>query len=129
MDKRASMHWPSYLHLSSDHTHPRWRFQSHRRLKNIVVMMEWSPDVDAGVTGFGGAAPFGAAAAGATQLAAAAFTDSQRTRLTRIFELYDPERLGALSELQLLLVLREMGLSPDEDATDVTAAAPCTRDS
>ena len=37
--------------------------------------------------------------------------------------MYDPERIGALSETQLLLVLREMGLTPEEDAPDRAAVA------
>ena len=106
LDKKAAMHWPPYLQFSSDHTHPRWRFQSHRRLKNVIVTMEWQPDAD--TTSKLGAAFGSPAAPGAAQLAAAAFTDSQRQRLARVFEMYDPERLGALTEAQLLLILAEM---------------------
>ena len=40
MEKRGPLHWPSYVQLSSDHTHPRWRFNSHHRLKSLIVMME-----------------------------------------------------------------------------------------
>lgn len=44
---RGPLNWPDYVLLSSDHTSPRWRFESHRRLKNVHVVMEWLPDVEA----------------------------------------------------------------------------------
>ena len=40
---RGGLGFPPHLLLSSDHTHPRWRFSSHRRLKNILVLLEWVP--------------------------------------------------------------------------------------
>ena len=49
LEKRGPLHWPADLHFSSDHTHPRWRFSSHRRIKNINVLLEWMPD-SAGTT-------------------------------------------------------------------------------
>ena len=39
--KKAGLAWPDYVQLSSDHTHPRWRFTSHRRLKNVIVVLDW----------------------------------------------------------------------------------------
>lgn len=125
MDKKAGMHWPSYLQISSDHTHPRWRFHSHRRCKNILVTMEWQPDAD--TTSALGAAFGSVASPGAAQLAAAAFTEGQRQRLSRVFDMYDPERRGALGESQLLLVLSNMGLQPDEDPADRAAVTQATR--
>ena len=49
MEKRGPLHWPSYVQLSSDHTHPRWRFSSHHRLKNVIVVLEYTPDMEASV--------------------------------------------------------------------------------
>ena len=43
LEKRGPLHWPPYLQLSANHTHPRWRFSSHHRLKNMLVFMEWMP--------------------------------------------------------------------------------------
>ena len=41
----AGLSYPSHLLFSTDHTHPRWRFTSHRRLKNVLMLLEWVPDV------------------------------------------------------------------------------------
>ena len=46
MEKRGPLHWPNYVQLSADHTHPRWRFHAHHRLKNVIVTMEWTPDAE-----------------------------------------------------------------------------------
>ena len=46
-NKKGGLAFPPHTQLSSDHTHPRWRFTSHRRLKNVIVVMEWLPSVDA----------------------------------------------------------------------------------
>ena len=47
IEKRGPLHWPDYVLLSSDHTSPRWRYESHHRLKNILVTLEWVPDAGA----------------------------------------------------------------------------------
>ena len=111
---------PSYVQLSSDHTHPRWRFQSHHRLKNVIVVMEWSP-----VSSSCAQAP--AAAAGLARppasgaFAVAALTDGQRSRLSRVFQMYDAEGRGALSEERLRRVLSDMGLEPDVEPSEKAA--------
>ena len=70
------LHWPAYVQLSSDHTHPRWRFQSHRRLKSVICTMEWCPDVDASAK---------SSASGAAQASMAhRLSDAQKAKLTRV---------------------------------------------
>ena len=96
---RGGLGFPPHLLLSSDHTHPRWRFSSHRRLKNILVLLEWVP-------GCGAPAPPAAAAAAATVLG-----DGARARLQRAVQMYDARGAGGLSEDALLHAL--------EGATDI----------
>eukprot|EP00966_Prymnesium_polylepis_P153883 3553279-Prymnesium_polylepis.1 len=117
------MHWPAYMHFSSDHTHPRWRHQGHRRLKNVIVIMEWSPDYEAAPIEPTAAAADGAQPPPASkQLPAAQLSDGQRQRLARVFDMYDSvERSGALGEAHLRLVLREMSLAAETDASDAAA--------
>ena len=47
LENRGPLHWPPYVLFSANHTQPRWRFVNHRRLKNLMIMMEWLPDVGA----------------------------------------------------------------------------------
>ena len=84
------------MQVSSDHTHPRWRFTSHRRLKNVIVVLDWVPSVDA--TAAGAEAATAAGTAGRPAAGEAPLTDGQRERLQRVFEMYDAAKLGAVGE-------------------------------
>ena len=99
LEKRGPLHWPGYLQLSPDHTHPRWRFASHHRLKNLLVCMEWLP----GQAGTMAGTP-------AFQL-----SETQRQRLHRLVAMYDSSNSGRLDEASLRRVLSDLGLRPDED--------------
>ncbi|KOO22777.1 conserved unknown protein [Chrysochromulina tobinii] len=91
--------------------------QGHHRLKNIIAVMEWAPDVAAAAksssTYTGGAAGGGAAMA--------ALTDGQRQRLSRVFQMYDAEGRGALGEQRLRTILSDMGLEPETVAAEKLA--------
>ena len=63
--------FPPHLLFSSDHTDPRWRISSHRRLKNVLVLLEWLP------TGAAAPAPAGIAA---TASAPAGLSEGARAR-------------------------------------------------
>ena len=112
LDKRGPLHWPPYVQFSSDHTHPRWRFQGHHRLKNVIVLMEWSPNVDTTCTSSG------TGGVGAAAMAMAALSDGQRHRLNHVFQMYDAEGRSHLSEDRLRLILADMGLDPERDESD-----------
>ena len=43
---RPSVAFHPYLLMSENHFHRVWTLTSHRRLKNVVVLLEWLPDVD-----------------------------------------------------------------------------------
>jgi hypothetical protein len=117
MEKRGGLHWPGYVLLSSDHTHPRWRFQGHHRLKNIIVTLEYTPDSKAAVeSGVHGADAI--ATGGVSSAAIAALNEGQRNRLQRVFQMYDAEGRGALSEERLRLVLADMGLDPEREESE-----------
>ena len=111
VDKRGGLHWPESILLSSDHTHPRWRFTSHRRLKNMIVLMEWIPD----------AAALSMDAAPSATPRAASLSDSQQQRLQRIFEMYDATQARALGEDQIRKVMTDLGLKPQSEARDAAA--------
>ena len=89
MEKRGPLHWPSYVQLSSDHTHPRWRFSSHHRLKNVIVTLEYTPDMESSLKTSAQGAGAMSAAAGAASMAVAALSDGQKHRLSRVFQMYD----------------------------------------
>ena len=109
---RGPLNWPDYCLLSSDHTSPRWRFESHRRLKNIVVVMEWVPDARAAEAARRRQA---ADSDGLPAARGAALNDGQAARIARVFEMHDMEGAGSLSEGQLLSVLSDMNIRPDMD--------------
>ena len=100
VEKRGGLQWPEEVQLSSDHTHPRWRFSSHRRLKNMILLMEWVPDVNALAIAAGSDAT-------AAQKGSAALSDTQKQRLQRVFDMYDTTRdatqTHALNEAPLTL--------------------------
>ena len=54
-------------------------------------------------------------------MAVAALSEGQRTRLTRVFQMYDAEGRGALSEERLRLVLADMGVEPERDESERAA--------
>ena len=124
LDKRGPLHWPNYCQLSSDHTHPRWRFSSHHRLKNVIVVMEYTPDADVS-SASGGA---GGVGSGAAALAVAALTDGQRQRLNRVFQMYDVEGRQALSEQRLRMVMatRRMGSTLQSSTSGLATRARST---
>ena len=56
---RSGLTFPPHLLFSTDHTNPKWRLSSHRRLKNVLVLLEWLP------SGAAAPAPSGVAATAA----------------------------------------------------------------
>ena len=120
LEKRGPLHWPSYVQLSSDHTHPRWRFNSHHRLKSLIVMMEWQPQQGGGGGGGGGSDNLtgGAAMAASAQTQAQAammLSDTQRQRLQCLVRMYDVTGSGVLNEPELRRILSDLGLNPEDD--------------
>ncbi|KAL1530323.1 hypothetical protein AB1Y20_001232 [Prymnesium parvum] len=111
LEKRGPLQWPDEIFFSSDHTHPRWRFSSHRRLKNLIVLMEWIPDVSA-------LAVMSTANDG---VKVPPLIESQKARLQRIVAMYDAEARGALTEAHLRRVMGDLGLQPDADERDSAA--------
>ena len=102
----GGLHWPPSLLLSSEHTHPRWRFTSHRRLKNVIVVMEWAPP---------GAPP--------PAVALLPPTEAQHAKLRRARELYDREGAGKLGAAALGHALTDaLGLLPEDDEERAAAA-------
>ena len=102
----GGLHWPPSLLLSSEHTHPRWRFTSHRRLKNVIVVMEWAPP---------GAPPPAVALLPPDR--GAAREAPPRARL------YDREGSGKLGAAALGHALTDaLGLLPEDDEERAAAA-------
>ena len=43
---QPALAFPPYLLMSENHFHRVWTLTAHRRLKNVVVVLEWLPDVE-----------------------------------------------------------------------------------
>ena len=129
LDKRGPLRWPENLLFSANHTQPRWRFSNHRRLKNLLILMEWMPDAHDRLMGKPAVA---AKRKSIRQIekerreqskevaAPDALTAEQRERLERLVSLYDANdgARGTLSEASLRRVLFDLGLRADDDARD-----------
>ena len=111
---RSGLAFPPHLLFSTDHTNPKWRLSSHRRLKNVLVLLEWLP------SGAAAPAPSGVAATAARPHA---LSDGARTRLQRAVQMYDARGGGGgLGEDALLHALEGFELRPCEEESDRTAA-------
>ena len=126
LENRGPLHWPPYVLFSANHTQPRWMFSNHRRLKNMIVMMEWLPDIreaqsaKPGVTTKRKSIRTVIKDQGKEEVDPEALTDAQRQRLTRLVKMYSSEggTPNQLHESALRRILVDLGLRPDDDPRD-----------
>ena len=111
----SQLTFPAYLQLSSNYYNPSW-WREPRRLKNVIMTMEWVPgDVDEG----DGAAAAGCGAPSADEIVAEALSEEQQQRLRDAFDLIDLDRTGSISTSQVRHACR------GRPAARRTPRAPC----
>ena len=42
-----TIHFPSYMYVSRNYYRSEWSMKTHRRLKNVIIALEWIPDINA----------------------------------------------------------------------------------
>ncbi len=90
----ASLDVPEYMLVSQSYHKQLWALSPHefRRLKDITVILEWVPD-----------------AAALTPITQHDLTPMQRTRITRIFHLFDADGDGVLNRAEMRVLLQVLG--------------------
>ena len=100
------IHFPSYMMLSENYFHRVWTLTAHRRLKNIIVIMEWIPNsADLEVMA-------------ATDLPGdevTILTSEQEMSMRRSFEMFNHGKSGALSPAELREVLRALDVNVSDE--------------
>ena len=108
--KARPLKWPSRLWMSANYFRPEWTLRSHRRLKNVVCLMEWAP------RGVGGSSPSGPSSP------AVVLDTDQAARVRASFGFFDEDHDGVLTASELATLGRSVDLHTVEQ--DASGAAP-----
>ena len=95
-----TLSFPDYMFISENYYKSGWSLSgAKRRLKNVIVLMEYMPDPAHVRVG---------AVSDSVSL-----TDSQRDQLKRVFDLFDVNSSGGLNAPELVQLLRANGVNVD----------------
>lgn len=104
------IHFPASLYHTPNYFHQPWSLNTHRRIKNIIVAVEWCPDrravkvVEQGDT-FGTAAP---TVPGQPDRIIKTMTPEQDLRLKKSFDLFDTDKNGEIDKFEMRELLRAL---------------------
>mmetsp|Transcript_18027 Transcript_18027/g.21618 ORF Transcript_18027/g.21618 Transcript_18027/m.21618 type:complete len:759 (-) Transcript_18027:139-2415(-) len=96
--KPISVDFPDYLNVSRNYYEKKWGFSTHRRLKNVIVTMDFVPSK------------------GALREVAAvgkAFSSAQEKSLKKAFSMADADNKGGISIVEIKEVLRAVDVDVD----------------
>ncbi|CEL97859.1 unnamed protein product [Vitrella brassicaformis CCMP3155] len=102
LQKPKPLDFPHHLSLSQNHYRQKWSLQTFRRLKNVLVVLEWIPDT----TKLGSDVDRDE---GQNEL-----TDEQEDRLRKAFELFDTDNDRTIDRGELVPLLRAMEMEVDD---------------
>ena len=99
----VSLDFPEYTLLSKNHYDPSWSMKTHRRLKNVIVVMDFAPSK-----------------AGLQEVASQgkAFTPKQEANLKRAFSSADENKSGGISVHELKEVLKAVDVDVEGEDGD-----------
>ena len=104
------IHFPNYLYYTPNYFYQPWSLNTHRRVKNIIISLEWCADRrEVRVEPWG--ANFGvgqAQGAGQPDRVMKQITAEQEVRLKKAFELFDTDKNGQIDHVELREVLRAL---------------------
>ena len=104
--KPKGISFPPYAMMSQNYYEPGWKLTCKRRIKNVVCVMEWVPDV------------------ANLQLGLAQpekdMTREQEKRLENIFGLYDVDDSKSISAVELMELLKAVGIDVASDADQLS---------
>lgn len=97
--KRKPLAFADYLYVSNNYFDRRW--SGARRIKNVVVSLEWIPSL-AGLIG--------------REMEARQLTEKQEVALNKAFLLFDANNSGDISEDEMVQIIRAaVDFKPDND--------------
>jgi Ca2+-binding EF-hand superfamily protein len=101
--KGVSLDFPDYLHMSRNYYEPSWGMKTHRRLKNVIVTMDFVPSK-----------------ADLREVAAVgkAFTPAQEKNLKKAFSMADADQSGGISMAELKEVLKAVDVDVEGEEGD-----------
>jgi Ca2+-binding EF-hand superfamily protein len=109
---------PPHLLLSSNYFRAEWAAMGQRRLKNIIVVLEWAPNSQFNATTAVTASASTAVASSAVPSSfssSALLTDAQESALRVAWRMFASDSASHLSVSQLQLMMREVGEELNED--------------
>ena len=113
--------FPEFLFISPNYFYQPWSLNTHRRMKNIIIALEWCPNRKEVIIAEQG--PFYGTAAlptpGQPDRVNKQLQAEQEQRLKKSFDLFDTDKNGLLDELELREVLRAVeAVTPDSEAEE-----------
>lgn len=101
--KSLSLKFPEYTLMSNNFYDKSWSFKTHRRLKNVIVVMDFCPSKSA---------------LQEMALGNAKFTIAQEKNLQRAFTIADSEKSGGISAAEVVEVLKAVDVNFEGDDGD-----------
>ena len=113
-ERPQPIRFPEYMFMSKNHFKPKWSANTKRRLKNVIVVMEYVPD--------------GADLHIGLDDALEELTPNQVERLKRVFQLFDSTESGGINATELVELMRAMGVRvegvKDPNVREIMATVP-----
>ena len=101
--KATSLKFPGFLLFSKNHYEPGWGLKTNRRLKNVIVYMDFTPSK---------------AAIKTVSVSGKAFSAAQEQSLKRAFTMADTDKSGGISMQEVKEVLRAVDVDVEGDDGD-----------
>mmetsp|Transcript_39763 Transcript_39763/g.98280 ORF Transcript_39763/g.98280 Transcript_39763/m.98280 type:complete len:3869 (-) Transcript_39763:305-11911(-) len=129
--KAAHLHFPDYLLQTTNWFQPAWR-KNHRRVKNVIMMLEiQQPDGMGGNSGNGASVGWvqrslGGSTQGGGSAPTMVLSASQETHLRSVFSLFDSRGRGRLTRQDLVDALKaiDVDIPPELRGPDMSAISP-----
>jgi len=120
------IHFPHFLYYSPNYFYQPWSLNTHRRVKNIIVALEWCPDrrqvrVSKEDADWGLAAPH---VPNQPDKIGKSMDMEQEAKLKKAFNLFDTDKNGELDKIELREVMRALeavNVNDNEDMEPVLA--------
>jgi Ca2+-binding EF-hand superfamily protein len=110
--------FPDMLYYSPNYFYQPWSFNTHRRMKNIIISLEWCPNRQQVVIADQGY-QYGTASLTKADNIDIRLTDEQEARLRKSFDLFDTDKNGLIDKVELRELLRALdAVTPDGEAEE-----------
>lgn len=114
----ASLAFPSYLKVSANYYKPEW-WREPRRLKNVVMIMEWLPELHSSRND-----AHASSSSAPSQGATTSLSDEQRAKLAATCNMIDADGSGTISLEEFSDLLVAVGIQQSHEYNDSTGLSP-----